>query len=306
VGTDPVRERRATGAPFNCCGTQYHHGRAANLLALRCPADLDTAERAIGIPIFEPGRQSDRVPEKSRRPRIPRLSVDLERRALLLHPAISHHHHLVGERECLLLVVGNQERGDLFHCQRCRDKITSAAAQPRIQGRERLVQQHDPRATRQGSGQGRALLLTTGKLMREHFELHPGQADQFEELPQPAPVAAFSPVERELDVAADVEMRKQRPLLRNVSDVSPFGRRPGPGPGHRLPPSGNRSTVGLFETGDHAQQGRFSTARRTEQSSRTPCGQRQVHSVQRAGSPERLHDTAHRKSIHLPTARRDC
>ena len=74
--------------------------------------------------------------------------------------------HAVGERERLVLVVGHEHRGGARGVQRPDDRAAGARAQGGVQRGEGLVEQHHRRVRRQRPGEGDALLLAAGELVR--------------------------------------------------------------------------------------------------------------------------------------------
>jgi hypothetical protein len=97
---------------------------------------------------------------------VQRAVVDLLGGAGLDHGSLAHHGHAVGERQRLLLVVGDEHRGRLRLAQ---DQL-ELAAQPRpqrcVERRERLVEQHDLGTGRERAGERDALALAAGQLVR--------------------------------------------------------------------------------------------------------------------------------------------
>ena len=61
--------------------------------------------------------------------------------------------------------MSHQNRGDPRLGQQIRRRFACAGAQPGIQCRKRLIQQHQRRLLSQGAGQGNTLLLATGNFV---------------------------------------------------------------------------------------------------------------------------------------------
>ena len=91
--------------------------------------------------------------------------VDLKRRADLLDPAVAHHHHPVGERERLLLIVRDIDRRDPQLALDRANLVAQRHADLGIERRQRLIQQQYLRLDRQRPRQRHALLLPTRHLV---------------------------------------------------------------------------------------------------------------------------------------------
>ena len=92
--------------------------------------------------------------------------VDLEGRADLLDPALAHDHDPVGQLEGLLLVVGHVHGGDAQLALDLADLVAQGDADLGVERGQRLVEQEHGRLDGQGPGQGHALLLAAGQLVR--------------------------------------------------------------------------------------------------------------------------------------------
>ncbi|GAA2710541.1 hypothetical protein GCM10010429_26110 [Micromonospora olivasterospora] len=142
----------------------------------------------------------------------------------------------------LALVVGDQHAGGAVGAQRLPHVGPQLGAQLRVQGAERLVQQHQRRPGRQRPGHRDPLLLAAGELVR-HPRAVPGEADQVEHLLDPAG-AAGGPVQAVADVVRDGQVREQRPLLRHDGDAAAVRRDVHAVPEHR--PAGDRDRAGCL------------------------------------------------------------
>src|SRR5215207_1558333 len=97
--------------------------------------------------------------------------VDLLRCAVLLHASLAHHRDPVRDGECLLLVVGHEDRG---HSQsRVEELDLGAHPQPQrgVEVGEGLVEEEYPRLPNDRPPQRHALLPPTGKLARQAIEV---------------------------------------------------------------------------------------------------------------------------------------
>ena len=98
--------------------------------------------------------------------RVGRVPPDLIERARLDEPPGPHHGHPVGDRERLLVVVGDQQRRGVCPAQDVAELAGQVLAQRRVEGAERLVEQQQPRLDGQGPGEGDALPLAAGERRR--------------------------------------------------------------------------------------------------------------------------------------------
>ena len=91
-----------------------------------------------------------------------------------------HHHHAVGQRHRLLLVVGDVEGRDLEPPLQGAELIAHLGAQPGIEVAERLVEQQHLGLEHQGAGDRHALLLAAGQGRRRPVgeALHLDQAQR--------------------------------------------------------------------------------------------------------------------------------
>ena len=110
-----------------------------------------------------------------------RVVVDLEGRADLLDPALAHHHHAIGERERLLLVVRDVDRRDAELALDRPDLIAQGDADLGIEGRQRLVEQEHLWLDRERARERDALLLPARELVRVAIRLL-GHVDHLEQL----------------------------------------------------------------------------------------------------------------------------
>ena len=94
--------------------------------------------------------------------------VDLGRGGDLLDRALVHHRNAVGEHQRLLLVVGDEDRGEAKLALQPADLELHGLAQLAVEGTERLVEQQKARIEHDGARQRHALLLAAREL--------PGQA----------------------------------------------------------------------------------------------------------------------------------
>ena len=79
--------------------------------------------------------------------------------------AVFHEQHAVGNRQGEVHLVGDDQHRHAFAGQ-VADQREHVAHQFRVERRSGLVEQHDVRLHGQGAGDGHALLLAAGKLVR--------------------------------------------------------------------------------------------------------------------------------------------
>ena len=145
----------------------------------------------------------------------------------------------------------------------------SLDAQRRVQGAERLVQEHHARADRQRARERDALLLAAGELVGV-APLEPCQPDQLEQIsPRSCARVAARP---KPTLPIDGQVREQRAVLGHVADAAMLGA-DAPAPVVDDPPADrDRAGVESFEAGDQPQQRRLAAARRAEHRRDRPVG----------------------------------
>ena len=155
--------------------------------------------------------------------------VQVLRGADLGDPALVHHGDAVGDRHCLLLVVGDIDRRDRKFLLQPDDLAAHLDPQLRVEVRERLVEQQHAWPDRDCACQRHPLLLAAGQFV-DHAVAHAVQSD----LLQAGLHAAFD-LRRTLaldpqaigDVFEHRQMRKQRIVLEHEADVALIGGKAG-------------------------------------------------------------------------------
>ena len=94
------------------------------------------------------------------------LGIDALGRSFILDAALVHDDAMVGERHGLLLVVGDMDEGRADPLLDGLQLVLHLAAELEIEGAERLVEQQHGGLDDEGAGQGHALALAAGKLVR--------------------------------------------------------------------------------------------------------------------------------------------
>ena len=87
--------------------------------------------------------------------------------------AVLHDDHPIGHGQSLLLVVGHQDKGDAELTLEALQLDLHIAAQPRVEGRKRLVQKQHPRGVDDRPGKSHTLLLAAGELSGVTFGISP-------------------------------------------------------------------------------------------------------------------------------------
>src|ERR1022692_214970 len=154
------------------------------------------------------------------------MVIDLIGRAHLLDAAMIHHHDPVGEFQRFLLIVSDEQAGDVNLVVELSQPAAQLLADFGIERTERLVQQQNTRLDGQGASQGYALALASGELrrvtLREILEL-----DQFQQILDLGadflfgwPVLAGPDSEAEGDVLKNGHVAEQRVVLEDESDLA--------------------------------------------------------------------------------------
>ena len=115
-----------------------------------------------------------------------RVVVHVGRRAHLLEAAVVDDGQAVGHLHGLLLVVGDQHRRHGQGVVQVAQPQAQLGAHLGVEGAEGLVEEQDLGLDGQGPGQGHALALAARELRRVALA-EVGQADQLEQLVDPAP-----------------------------------------------------------------------------------------------------------------------
>ncbi len=154
---------------------------------LRAPAEPRrtlACWRASIAPFHGDGQQIGIADERGGKARR-RLLVERLRAADVHQAAFVHYRNAVRQRERLDLVVRDVEDRHVrqFPVQ-SRDLLQHAAAQLRVQRRQRLVEQQNLRTNRQRPGDGDPLLLAAGQLLRVALGVGP-HADQIQAFAAP-------------------------------------------------------------------------------------------------------------------------
>ena len=134
---------------------------------------------------------------------VDRAVVDVVGRAVLLDAPGPHDGDAVADRQRLGLVVGHEQRRGAGRAQHVDDVGAQAGPQVGVEAGERLVEQHEPRLGRQRPGEGDALALAAGQLVRVAVAVA-GEPDHAEPVVARAPlVPTRHAAQAERDVVGD-------------------------------------------------------------------------------------------------------
>ena len=173
--------------------------------------------------------------EAGRRP-----GIDLGRGADLVQPAVVHHRDPVGHDQRLLLVMGDEERGQAEPALQPPDLELQPLPQLAVERAEGLVEQQQPRAEDHGAGERHPLLLPARELPRQPPASGPSSTSASASATRRGDLRLRPPphLQREGDVLRDRQMREQRVILedharRRAAAAAPRShppRRAGPAP----------------------------------------------------------------------------
>src|ERR1700754_1755805 len=133
-----------------------------------------------------------RLPDEARQPGVGRATVQVLGRRALGDAAVTQGRGPVGDRQRLVLVVGDQPRRGAGPAEDLLDIGADAGPQVRVQRGERLVEQDHGGLDGQRASQRDPLLLAAGELMRV-APAEPAQADRLEQAVDFAATALASP-----------------------------------------------------------------------------------------------------------------
>jgi hypothetical protein len=184
----------------------------------------------------------------------------------LKEASISHDSDAIGETEGLGQVMGHEDSGfaqRLFDLQELTVKLQAGQG---VQGSEGLIQEDDGRIGGQGTGEGDALALASGKLGGMAAGLDIGKSDELQHLPRPGLSAGVVPAEEtgdQLDVPLDRPVRNQAAVLGHVADPPPQS--DGIGFGHGPSFDADGAGRGLDHAVEGAEKGGFARAALADQ-----------------------------------------
>ena len=216
-------------------------------------------------------RPSSRFPWPTKRATSPFTGPRVEDvRLVALHdrPALEHRDP-VGDRERLVLVVRDEDRGRAGRREHVDDLAPHARAQLDVERGERLVEQHERGPRGERAGERDPLALAAREVVRQPL-LEPAEPDHLEQLRdarvdhrpvacRPSPSAA----RRRRCPRRSGAGRARLPAARSRSGAAPAARTAS-GPSTTWPPSAIVPCVGVVEAGDQAHQRRLAASRGAE------------------------------------------
>ena len=220
------------------------------------------------------------------------------------HAALGQHtpglqqHEVVGQPRHLVQRMGHIDDGQRHRAVQAFEVGQDLGLARRVQRGQRLVHQQQPRAGRQGAGDGHALALAAGE--RGGTAVHQrADAEQVHRLVQrDAALGGGDAALAVVEVAAHVEVREQRRLLDHVADRALVGRHEDgagrvvlPGLAVQRDPSGRP-----LQSGQRAQQRRLAAARRAEQRAHALRRQGQRHLQREVAPRQRQPRLDHRRA----------
>lgn len=198
----------------------------------------------------------------------------LARGALLGDRALVEDDHAVGELQGLLLVVGDEDRGEPGLLLDTGEFLAHLDTQPRVEVGQGLVEEEYRGTYGDGAGQRDALLLAAGQLLGLAAG-EVGEADQLQRLARASAqlsVRDAAHLQSEGDVLLHGHVREERVRLEDHADVAALRGKPG----GVLALQQNAARGGFEESGDHAQGGGLAAAARSEQRGELPTAHGQI------------------------------
>jgi len=198
----------------------------------------------------------------------------------LRQPPLVQDADLVGDREGFRLVVGDQDRRRALLLQDLPNLLAQALAHLDIEVRERLVEQQQLRTRCKGTGEGHALLLSTGQLVRK-AAARVGQADHIEQFGHASgALRRGHATQPEADVAGHGQVREQRIVLEHHADLPLLRGHLPTGPGDFDAVDQDPAGHHRLEAGDAAQDGRLAAAACAEQAADLAARERERQVVE--------------------------
>ena len=207
------------------------------------------------------------IPQELQHERRGRTVVDLVGRADLLDAPPIEHHDPISHLHGLVLVVGDEDAGDVHLVVHAAQPATQLLAHLGVQRPEGFIQQQHAGLDRQGAGQCDALALPARELRRVAI----GQPVQLHEREQRVhatldlgligSAAARHHPQPEGDVLEDRHVVEERIVLENEAHAT----RLRIGMGGVLAMEQHATAVGHFQSGDDAQQRRLARSGRPQQ-----------------------------------------
>ena len=221
-----------------------------------------------------------------------RVRVNVADAAGLFHLALVHEHELVGKLERLVLVVGDEQGGDVQLLVQAAEPAAQLLAHLGIERAERLVEQQHARLDRERARKRDALSLAAGELRGVTLGL-PIELHEFQELVHAAanfglgrPLPSAFDTQPEGDILEHGEVAEQRVVLEHEADLALTHVRVR----GVLAIDDDLARIRKVEPGDDAQERRLSAPRRAEQRHELAGGDVDAHPVERDEAAEGLAD----------------
>src|SRR5665213_54458 len=177
--------------------------------------------------------------------------------------AVIHERNAVRHRKGLGLIVRDKDRRDLCRGEDASDLVAQRLAKPRIEVRQRFVQQKNRRADHQRARERHALPLTARNLLRKPVaELR--QTDKIEGLTNPFFALRLwhaAHTQPKSDIVEDCLVWKQGIVLEDHARVSPMRR----DARYVVIVNQNLTGIRLDESGDHVNRRRLAAAGRAKE-----------------------------------------
>ena len=194
----------------------------------------EAAKRGLRVVAVQSSLQQHGLADEAGDLGVDRVAVERLRVGRLDDPPAAHDGDGVGQRERLLLVVGDEQRRGAGGPQGLADLAAHLRAQAGVERVEGLVEQDQARLRRQRPRQRHPLLLAAGELVREALR-RGRQGRPAEQLLDPA-AAPLGAGQAEADVGGDIEVGEEGALLGDEADRAALGGEMGrPSPRHRSP-----------------------------------------------------------------------
>src|SRR5206468_6392449 len=208
-------------------GSDRHRGARALEWLLTHAGDADVAAlQRYPVAVFARHVELEHVAvaHETRDVQIGGLCVDLGRRSDLLDDAVLHYNDAVGQRQCLVLIVRDIDRGAIELAVDAPNLRTRLDAQLGIEIRQRLVHEDQRRLDDDGARNGDALLLAAGELTWQLVlltgELHELERVRYARRHRGGRHAAH--LQTEADILGYGHVRKQRVIPEHHAEAALF------------------------------------------------------------------------------------
>ena len=281
VRFEPVRSVRFGSADSDRFGPYGEGGRVAWLEAAGL-FGADASDRRIDgegsvFALLYGSVEEVGVSDEVRGEHVRRLRVDLSRRPDLYQLSAAHEGDAVGEGERFFLVVGDVDGGQFQFAVDAFDLLAHFVAQFGVQVAERFVEQEDVRFGDERSGEGDALLLSAGELVRVPLFVggHLDDLERFHDAPFFLVRFDLAYVESVLYILVHGHMGPEGVVLEHHRGVALVRR----GSGDSFVSEVDFAFVRVVESGDSAEERRFAAAGRSEEEEQFAFGYFEGESV---------------------------